>query len=80
MWLGSDALAGVAVVAVTIVLIGASLTSALMLITGPTLYAGMGLTGEPSDRAALYGGVLFGGPAFNWLMTLWPTSRAVLAT
>jgi putative MATE family efflux protein len=110
-WLGSDALAGVAVVfplflilqtatasgfgsgvssaigralgagdqaratslagvAVAIALIGATLTSALMLFAGPALYAGMGLTGEPFEMAVLYGGVLFGGSAFVWLMNL----------
>ena len=110
-WLGSDALAGVAVVfplflilqtatasgfgsgvssaigralgagdharatslagvAVAIALIGAALTSALMLIGGPALYAAMGLNGRPFDMAVLYGGVLFGGAAFVWLMNL----------
>ena len=110
-WLGSDALAGVAVVfplflilqtatasgfgsgvssaigralgagdqaratslagvAVAIALIGAALTSALMLVGGPALYASMGLTGAPLDMAVLYGGVLFGGAVFVWLMNL----------
>jgi putative MATE family efflux protein len=110
-WLGSDALAGVAVVfplflilqtatasgfgsgvssaigralgagdharatslagvAVAIALIGAALTSAVMLTGGPALYAAMGLTGRPFDMAVLYGGVLFGGAAFVWLMNL----------
>ncbi|HEY4890548.1 MAG TPA: MATE family efflux transporter [Reyranella sp.] len=110
-WLGSDALAGVAVVfplflilqtatasgigsgvssaigrtlgageharatslagvAVAIALIGAGLTSALLLIAGPRLYAAMGLAGRPLEMAILYGGVLFGGAGFVWLMNL----------
>jgi Na+-driven multidrug efflux pump len=110
-WLGSDALAGVAVVfplflilqtatasgigsgvssaigralgageharatslagvAVAIALIGAGLTTALLLIAGPHLYAAMGLAGRPLEMAILYGGVLFGGAGFVWLMNL----------
>jgi Na+-driven multidrug efflux pump len=110
-WLGSDALAGVAVVfplflilqtatasgigsgvssaigralgageharatslagvAVAIALIGAGLTTALLLIAGPHLYAAMGLTGRPLEMATVYGGVLFGGAGFVWLMNL----------
>jgi Na+-driven multidrug efflux pump len=110
-WLGSDALAGVAVVfplflilqtatasgigsgvssaigralgageharatslagvAVAIALIGAGLTTALLLIAGPRLYAAMGLAGRPLEMAILYGGVLFGGAGFVWLMNL----------
>ena len=110
-WLGSDALAGVAVVfplflilqtatasgigsgvssaigralgageharatslagvAVAIALIGAGLTTALLLIAGSHLYAAMGLAGRPLEMAILYGGVLFGGAGFVWLMNL----------
>jgi len=110
-WLGSDALAGVAVVfplflilqtatasgigsgvssaigralgageharatslagvAVAIALIGAGLTTVLLLIAGPHLYAAMGLAGRPLEMAILYGGVLFGGAGFVWLMNL----------
>jgi putative MATE family efflux protein len=110
-WLGSDALAGVAVVfplflilqtatasgigsgvssaigralgagdharatslagvAVAIALIGAALTSALLLIGGPSLYAAMGLGGRPLEMATLYGAVMFGGAGFVWLMNL----------
>jgi Na+-driven multidrug efflux pump len=110
-WLGSDALAGVAVVfplllilqtatasgigsgvssaigralgagdhasatslagvAVAIALIGAALTTALLLVEGPNLYAAMGLAGRPLEMAILYGGVLFGGAGFVWLMNL----------
>jgi putative MATE family efflux protein len=110
-WLGSDALAGVAVVfplflmlqtatasgfgsgvssaigralgagdharatslagvAVAIALIGAALTTALLVIEGPTLYAAMGLTGRPLEMAVLYSGVMFGGAGFVWLMNL----------
>ena len=110
-WLGSDALAGVAVVfplflilqtatasgvgsgvssaigralgageharatslagvAVAIALLGAALTTALLLVAGPALYAAMGLAGRPLEMAILYGGVLFGGAGFVWLMNL----------
>ena len=110
-WLGSDALAGVAVVfplflilqtatasgfgsgvssaigralgagdhgrasslagvAVAIALIGGALTTALMLTAGPTLYAGMGLTGRPLEMAVLYGAVMFGGSGLVWLLNL----------
>jgi hypothetical protein len=110
-WLGSDALAGVAVVfplflilqtatasgigsgvssaigralgagdharatslagvAVVIALLGAALTTALLLIEGPSLYAAMGLTGRPLEMATLYGAVMFGGAGFVWLMNL----------
>jgi putative MATE family efflux protein len=110
-WLGSDALAGVAVVfplflilqtatasgigsgvssaigralgagdharatslagvAVAIALLGALLTTALLLVAGPALYAAMGLTGRPLEMAILYGGVMFGGAGFVWLMNL----------
>jgi Na+-driven multidrug efflux pump len=110
-WLGSDALAGVAVVfplflilqtatasgvgsgvssaigralgagdhvratslagvAVAIALAGAALTTSLLLIAGPSLYAAMGLTGRPLEMAILYGAVMFGGAVFVWLMNL----------
>jgi putative MATE family efflux protein len=110
-WLGSDALAGVAVVfplflilqtatasgigsgvssaigralgggdhvrasslagvAVTLAFAGAGLTTGLMLIGGPGLYAAMGLAGRPLDMATLYGAVMFGGSLFVWLMNL----------
>src|SRR5882757_10653669 len=110
-WLGSDALAGVAVVfplflilqtatasgfgsgvssaigralgagdharasslagvAVAIALIGGTLTTALMLAAGPTLYAAMGLAGRPVEMAVLYGAVMFGGSVLVWLMNL----------
>jgi putative MATE family efflux protein len=110
-WLGSDALAGVAVVfplflilqtatasgigsgvssaigralgagdharatslagvAVAIALLGALLTTALLLVAGPALYAAMGLAGRPLEMAILYGGVMFGGAGFVWLMNL----------
>jgi len=110
-WLGSDALAGVAVVfplflilqtatasgigsgvssaigralgagdharatslagvAVTLALAGALLTTGLMLIGGPGLYAAMGLEGRPLDMAILYGAVMFGGSLCVWLMNL----------
>ena len=110
-WLGSDALAGVAVVfplflilqtatasgigsgvssaigralgagdharatslagvAVAIALIGAALTTALLVIGGPGLYAAMGLAGRPLEMAVLYGGVIFGGAGFVWLTNL----------
>ena len=62
--------ASLAGVAVAIALIGAALTSVLMLIAGPALYAAMGLAGRPLDMAVLYGGVLFGGAIFVWLMNL----------
>jgi Na+-driven multidrug efflux pump len=57
-------------VAVAIALIGAGLTTALLLIAGPRLYAAMGLAGRPLEMAILYGGVLFGGAGFVWLMNL----------
>src|SRR5882757_690209 len=57
-WLGSDALAGVAVV---FALFGAALTTALLLIGGPVLYGAMGLAGRPLEMAILYGAVMFGG-------------------
>jgi Na+-driven multidrug efflux pump len=110
-WLGSDALAGVAVVfplflilqtatasgigsgvssaigwalgagdharatslagvALALALVGAALTTGLMLIGGPGLYAAMGLEGRPLDMAILYGAVMFGGSLFVWLMNL----------
>ena len=110
-WLGSDALAGVAVVfplflilqtatasgigsgvssaigralgagdhvratslagvAVTLALAGTALTTGLMLIGGPALYAAMGLEGRPLDMAILYSAVMFGGSLFVWLMNL----------
>lgn len=110
-WLGSDALAGVAVVfplflilqtatasgvgsgvssaigralgagdhvratslagvAVAIALVGAALTTSLLLIEGPSLYAAMGLIGRPLEMAILYGAVMFGGVGFVWLMNL----------
>jgi Na+-driven multidrug efflux pump len=55
---------------VTIALIGAALTTAVLVIEGPALYAGMGLTGRPLEMAVLYGGVMFGGAGFVWLMNL----------
>jgi len=62
--------ASLAGVAVAIALIGAALTTALLLIGGPVLYAAMGLGGRPLDMAILYGAVMFGGSAFVWLMNL----------
>src|SRR5882672_6584882 len=53
-------------VAVAIALIGAGLTTALLVIEGPSLYAAMGLTGRPLEMAVLYGGVMFGGAGFVW--------------
>ena len=110
-WLGSDALAGVAVVfplflilqtatasgigsgvsssigralgagdhpratslagvAVALAVAGALLTSALLVIGGPGLYAAVGLSGRPLEMAVLYGAVMFGGSLFVWLMNL----------
>jgi putative MATE family efflux protein len=110
-WLGSDALAGVAVVfplflvlqtatasgigsgvssaigralgageharaqslagvGVAIALVGAALTTALLLLEGPSLYAAMGLAGRPLEMAITYGGVLFGGSIFVWLQNV----------
>jgi putative MATE family efflux protein len=110
-WLGSDALAGVAVVfplflvlqtatasgigsgvssaigralgagdrsraqslagvGLAIALVGAVLTTALLLIFGPALYEAMGLTGRALEMAIAYGAVLFGGSAFVWLMNV----------
>src|SRR5258708_22375522 len=60
--------ASLAGVAVAIALIGAGLTTALLLIAGPHLYAAMGLAGRPLEMAILYGGVLFGGAGFVLLM------------
>ena len=62
--------ASLAGVAVAIALIGAGVTTALLLVGGPALYAAMGLTGRPLELAVLYGGVLFGGAGFVWLMNL----------
>jgi putative MATE family efflux protein len=110
-WLGSDALAGVAVVfplflvlqtatasgigsgvssaigralgagdreraqslagvGLAIALVGAVLTTALLLVLGPALYEAMGLTGRTLEMAIAYGAVLFGGSAFVWLMNV----------
>jgi putative MATE family efflux protein len=57
-------------VAVSIALIGGALTTALMLLAGPSLYAAMGLTGRPVEMAVLYGAVMFGGSVLVWLMNL----------
>src|SRR5882672_3802230 len=57
-------------VAVAIALIGAGLTTVLLLIAGPHHYVAMGLAGRPLEMAILYGGVLFGGAGFVWLMNL----------
>jgi Na+-driven multidrug efflux pump len=62
--------ASLAGVAVAIALIGGALTTALMLATGPALYAAMGLSGRPVEMAVLYGGVMFGGSVLVWLMNL----------
>ena len=62
--------ASLAGVAVAIAVIGGALTTALMLASGPTLYAAMGLTGRPIEMAVLYGGVMFGGSVLVWLMNL----------
>src|SRR5262245_11875259 len=62
--------ASLAGVAVAIALIGGALTSTLMLLAGPTLYAAMGLTGLTFDMAALYGAMMFGGSVLVWLMNL----------
>jgi MATE family, multidrug efflux pump len=110
-WLGSDALAGVAVVfplflvlqtatasgvgsgvssaigralgagdharaqslagvGVAIALAGGVITSALLLVFGPELYAAMGLKSHALEMAIAYGSVLFGGSAFVWLMNV----------
>ena len=57
-------------VAVMIALMGAALTSALLLLGGPSLYAAMGLSGRPLEMAVLYGAVMFAGAIFVWLMNL----------
>ena len=62
--------ASLAGVAVAIALIGGALTTALMLATGPALYAAMGLTGRAVEMAVLYGAVMFGGSVLVWLMNL----------
>src|SRR5882672_11250994 len=62
--------ASLAGVAVAIALIGAALTTALLLIGGPVLYGAMGLAGRPLEMAILYGAVMFGGSVFVWLMNL----------
>jgi putative MATE family efflux protein len=110
-WLGSDALAGVAVVfplflilqtatasgigsgvssaigralgagdhararslagvGAAIAVLGGVATSLLLMIEGPSLYAEMGLGAAPLSMAVLYGGVLFGGSGFVWLMNV----------
>jgi putative MATE family efflux protein len=110
-WLGSDALAGVAVVfplflilqtatasgigsgvssaigralgagdherarslagvAVMIALIGAAITTTLMVLSGPRLYAAMDLAPGPLEMAVLYGAVMFGGSGVVWTMNL----------
>ncbi|MBN9087427.1 MAG: MATE family efflux transporter [Reyranella sp.] len=110
-WLGSDALAGVAVVfplflvlqtatasgigsgvssaigralgagdparaqslagvGLAIALVGAVLTTALLLAFGPALYAAMGLKERALEMAIAYGAVLFGGSAFVWLQNV----------
>lgn len=60
-------LAGVTVV---IALIGAAITTVLMVLAGPALYAAMGLAPQPLEMAVLYGAVLFGGSGFVWSMNL----------
>ncbi len=57
-------------VAVAIALAGGALTTALMIMAGPSLYAAMGLAGGALDMAVLYGAVMFGGSAFVWSMNL----------
>ena len=57
-------------VAVAIALIGAALTTALMVLTGPRLYAAMGLASGALEMAALYSAVMFGGSGFVWTMNL----------
>lgn len=110
-WLGSDALAGVAVVfplflilqtatasgigsgvsssigralgagdaararslagvAIIIALIGAALTTAVMVLAGPPLYRAMGLAAGALEMAVLYSAVMFGGAGFVWSMNL----------
>jgi putative MATE family efflux protein len=110
-WLGSDALAGVAVVfplflvlqtatasgigsgvssaigralgagdharaqslagvGPAIALVGAVLTTALLVAFGPALYAAMGLKARALEMAIAYGAVLFGGSAFVWLQNV----------
>ena len=57
-------------VAVAIALIGAALTTALMILVGPRLYAAMGLASGALDMAVLYSAVMFGGSGFVWSMNL----------
>jgi putative MATE family efflux protein len=62
--------ASLAGVAVALALVGGLVTTALMVIGGPSLYAAMGLSGRPFEMAILYGAVMFGGSLFVWLMNL----------
>ncbi len=63
----AQSLAGVGT---AIALIGAVLTTLLLPVEGPTLYAAMGLGTGPLAMAILYGGVLFGGSGFVWSMNV----------
>lgn len=60
-------LAGVAVV---IALLGAAVTTMLMVLVGPALYRAMGLASGALEMAVLYGAVMFGGSGFVWSMNL----------
>src|SRR5882757_3721631 len=51
-------------------LIGGALTTALLLLGGPALYAAMGLRGGSLDMATLYGALVFAGSLFVWLMNI----------
>jgi len=55
---------------VAIALIGAVLTTALLLVFGSELYGAMGLKAHAIEMAITYGAVLFGGSAFVWLMNV----------
>jgi putative MATE family efflux protein len=57
-------------VGTAIALLGAVLTTLFLLLGGPMLYAAMGLRAAPLAMAVLYGGVLFGGSGFVWLMNV----------
>lgn len=61
------ALAGVAII---IALIGTALTTALMVLAGPTVYRAMGLASGALEMAVLYSAVMFGGSGFVWSMNL----------
>jgi putative MATE family efflux protein len=65
-----DRAQSIAGVGAAIALVGAAITTILLLADGPMLYTAMGLKGRALDMAILYGGVMFGGSAFVWTMNI----------